>query len=85
MYPFVIVQFHPEKYFEWSPTQDNPHSKIAILANRYFYDFIVEQAKLNYNKFVSEQEESKFLIYNYAPIHSLATRKMGYAQIYLFK
>lgn len=80
-YPFIGVQFHPEKQYEWNPQQRNPHSKISIKANRYFYDLIVDLAKLNNNRFSREKDERKALIYNYFP----RPHDKIYDQIYVFK
>lgn len=81
-YPFVGVQFHPEKQYEWNPQQENPHSRIAIRSNRYFFDLIVDLAKFNKNVFFRNTDEMKALIYNYSP----KTGKVKYYdQIYVFK
>ncbi|KAF6208947.1 hypothetical protein GE061_014690 [Apolygus lucorum] len=77
------TQFHPEKIlFEWTKTLEDPHSLDAILPNRYFYDYFVEHARRNENKFSDKTEETKNLIYNYSPIY---TPKGYFEQMYIFK
>ncbi|XP_039296746.1 gamma-glutamyl hydrolase A-like isoform X2 [Nilaparvata lugens] len=64
--PFVGVQFHPEKpAYEWHPIQHNPHNFKAILANRYFYDWLVNTAKQNDHRYPDKNSEKDALIYNY--------------------
>lgn len=67
-YPFVGLQYHPEKLFEWNPAQNNPHSKFSVRANRYFYDLLVNLARLNRNAFSKEKDERNALIFNYQPL-----------------
>lgn len=67
-YPFLAVQFHPERYFsEWQSPSRSPYSWPAIRANRYFHDLLIELAKYNRNRFPSEREEQDTLINNYVP------------------
>lgn len=81
-YPFLAVQFHPEKQYEWNPYLNTHHSKIVIKANRHFYDVFVDLSKLNNNKFKNVTEERNSLIYNYSPLN---TYKFGsFDQIYVF-
>lgn len=62
------LQYHPEKLFEWNPAQNNPHSKFSVRANRYFYDLLVNLARLNRNAFSKEKDERNALIFNYQPL-----------------
>lgn len=68
-YPQIFgTQFHPEKVpFEWTRGNSDPHGYEAILANRWFYDYFVHNARLNTNRFQSDAEEKANLMYNYAP------------------
>ena len=80
----MATQFHPEKViFEWGEELNLPHYKVAVQANRYFYDTLVKLSKLNSNKFKTEQEERDALIYNYKPIYP-NRKPMIFAQIYIF-
>ncbi|XP_073984569.1 gamma-glutamyl hydrolase-like isoform X2 [Rhodnius prolixus] len=82
-YPFAGLQFHPEKNaYEWRPDLNNPHFPDAIKAARYFFDWIVNESRLNNNKFNSTEEEDAALIYNYQP--TFTKRKLIYDQLYLF-
>lgn len=81
-YPFLALQFHPEKIYEWVPSQNNPHSRNGIQANRYFYDLFVNLAKLNSNAFGREKDERNALIYNYIPRMMKAVSY--FEQIYVF-
>ncbi|RZF45157.1 hypothetical protein LSTR_LSTR007120 [Laodelphax striatellus] len=64
--PFVGVQFHPEKpAYEWHPIQHNPHNYKSILANRYFYDWLVNVSKQNDHRYPNKTAEKDALIYNY--------------------
>lgn len=71
MFPFAGVQFHPEKNaYEWNINQTfNPHFPEAIQSGRYFYDWIVGQARLNDHSFDSSDEEQESLIYNYDTVY----------------
>uniref|UniRef100_A0A224XK60 folate gamma-glutamyl hydrolase n=1 Tax=Panstrongylus lignarius TaxID=156445 RepID=A0A224XK60_9HEMI len=82
-YPFAGLQFHPEKNaFEWRPDLHNPHFPDAIKSARYFFDWIVNESRLNNNKFNNTEEEDAALIYNYQP--TFTKRKLIYDQLYLF-
>lgn len=81
-HPFVGVIFHPEKIaYEWDSKLNISHSKKALVASRYFYDWLVQEAKKNSHSFNSVEEENSALIYNYD-----TTYVNGYyEQVYLFK
>lgn len=83
-YPFMATQFHADKYFEWVPFTNNPHSRVAIKANRYFYDVFINHARLSSNKFKNPYIEFKSLIYNYSPVYSKKTVELGFEQLYVF-
>ncbi|KAK9501321.1 hypothetical protein O3M35_012057 [Rhynocoris fuscipes] len=82
-YPFVGVQFHPEKVeYEWSITQNNPHYPDAIKANRLFYDWLVMEARRNDHQFNDTLKETKSLIYNYQPVFT--GDASNFSQTYIF-
>lgn len=82
-YPFLAVQFHPEKVaFEWL-AETYPHSEDALLANRFFYDILVYYARKNNHKFGDVEKEYHSLIYRNSVVDSRSST--GYfMQIYLF-
>uniref|UniRef100_A0A224XG52 folate gamma-glutamyl hydrolase n=1 Tax=Panstrongylus lignarius TaxID=156445 RepID=A0A224XG52_9HEMI len=84
-YPFVGVQFHPEKVaYEWNPKQNTPHSPLAVRVNRLFYDWLIYQARFSRNGFNSTSIEDRFVIYNFSP--TFTGRKGGYSeQVYFFR
>uniref|UniRef100_A0A171A467 folate gamma-glutamyl hydrolase n=1 Tax=Triatoma infestans TaxID=30076 RepID=A0A171A467_TRIIF len=84
-YPFVGVQFHPEKVaYEWNPSQKTPHSPLAVRVNRLFYDWLIYQARFNRNAFNSTSLEDRFVIYNFSP--TFTGRKGGFSeQVYYFR
>lgn len=83
-YPFVGVQFHPEKNaFEWQPGQNNPHFRKAVYSARYFYDWFVHEAGRNEHHFSTADDEKNALIYNYNPVYT--SKYDGYnEQTYFF-
>lgn len=83
-YPFFGVQFHPEKNaYEWRPSQNNPHSRKAIVSARYFYDWFIQEASKSDHRFVSADDENRALIYTYSPVYT--GRYDGYnEQCYFF-
>ncbi|XP_068437848.1 gamma-glutamyl hydrolase-like [Clinocottus analis] len=81
-YPIYGTQWHPEKNaFEWRNSYI-PHSASAIKTGFYMADFFVKEAKKNFHRFESEEEEQKALIYNYNPVH--AEPNWFFEQIYVF-
>ncbi|KAK7074943.1 hypothetical protein SK128_004358 [Halocaridina rubra] len=67
--PIFGSQFHPEKNpYEW-PNDENhnaiPHDPFAIGVAHFFSNFFTNQARLNTQKFPTEQEEQAALIYNH--------------------
>lgn len=67
--PIVGIQFHPEKNaYEWQ--KKHPSYEDALLATRYFYDWLVTEARKNNHSFADSNEEQDSLIYNYSPSFS---------------
>ncbi|CAH0771306.1 unnamed protein product [Bemisia tabaci] len=84
-FPIVGVQFHPEKHaYEWRENKHYLHTPEAIEAGRYFFNWLVEQSKLNDQSFVSYHDELRSLIFNYHPTFSGAYN-LSYTEMYLFK
>ncbi|XP_050797462.1 gamma-glutamyl hydrolase-like [Gopherus flavomarginatus] len=82
-YPIYGVQWHPEKNpFEWKNVSGIPHSPSAVKVTYYLADFLVNEARKSLHHFPSKDEETKALIYNYAPVFSSAFSI--YQQIYFF-
>ncbi|XP_068438048.1 gamma-glutamyl hydrolase-like [Clinocottus analis] len=81
-YPIYGTQWHPEKNaFEWRNSYI-PHSASAIKTGFYMAYFFVKEAKKNFHRFESEEEEQKALIYNYNPVQTRASSL--FEQIYVF-
>ncbi|KAJ2944337.1 hypothetical protein O0L34_g18340 [Tuta absoluta] len=84
-YPFYGVQFHPEKSaFEWKLSKKYPSSRNAIVANRYFMDFFVNECRKSWHAFASANEENLYLIYNYDPLFT-GILGSAYHQCYMFE
>jgi len=86
-YPFVAVQFHPEKnIFEWSAREPRiPHTSSAVHVALYFAGHFVNMARRSQHHFPDRATEESFLIYNYK---SHYVGKMGldwtFQEAYLF-
>ncbi|XP_078136573.1 gamma-glutamyl hydrolase isoform X2 [Sander vitreus] len=81
-YPIYGSQWHPEKNaFEWGRPYI-PHSPSAVKTTFYMAEFFVNEARRNFHRFESEDEESKALIYNYNPVYS--GPRSAFEQIYFF-
>lgn len=81
-YPVYGTQWHPEKNaFEWSRPYI-PHSPSAVRTTFYMADFFVNEARKNFHRFQSKEEENKALIYNYNPVYTGTTS--AFEQMYLF-
>uniref|UniRef100_A0A3P9QEM5 folate gamma-glutamyl hydrolase n=1 Tax=Poecilia reticulata TaxID=8081 RepID=A0A3P9QEM5_POERE len=79
-FPVYGTQWHPEKNaFEWSRPYI-PHSPSAVRTTFYTAHFFVSEARKNFHRFQSEEEESKALIYNYNPVYT----GNAFEQIYFF-
>ncbi|XP_034934056.1 gamma-glutamyl hydrolase-like isoform X2 [Chelonus insularis] len=85
-YPFYGVQYHPEKNsFEWADRLTGiPHSSNAIKVSQYFANFIVDEARKNFNSFRTKDEEKESLIYNYEVTYT-SSPKSSFTQCYLFE
>ncbi len=82
-YPFMAVQFHPERVFsEFFPNDTKKYSKINMKANRYYYERAVDLAKMNDNQFQYEEEQRDVLIYKYSPMYEKSPN--SYVQLYAF-
>uniref|UniRef100_G3N5Z5 folate gamma-glutamyl hydrolase n=1 Tax=Gasterosteus aculeatus aculeatus TaxID=481459 RepID=G3N5Z5_GASAC len=81
-YPIYGTQWHPEKNaFEWRRPYV-PHSPSAVRISFYAAQFFVNEARKNFHKFDSEEEEGKALIFNYSPVY--AAPRSVFEQIYYF-
>lgn len=82
-YPFVGLQFHPEKNaYEWE--NKDPHSSSAIYSARYFYDWFVNECRKNHHKYLNKSTLESELIYNY-PVTYVSKLKSVYNQVYFFE
>ena len=68
-YPFYGSAYHPEKnQFEFVVNANKgniSHDWNAIQVGQYFGNFLVNEARLNWNHFKNKLEESNHLIYNF--------------------
>ncbi|XP_063768491.1 gamma-glutamyl hydrolase-like isoform X2 [Eleginops maclovinus] len=81
-YPIYGTQWHPEKNaFEWRRPYI-PHSPSAVKTTFYMAQFFVNEARKNFHRFESEEEERSALIYNYNPVR--AVPNSVFEQKYMF-
>ncbi|XP_035981056.1 gamma-glutamyl hydrolase [Fundulus heteroclitus] len=81
-FPIYGTQWHPEKNaFEWSRPYI-PHSPSAIRTTFHMAEFLVSEARKNFHRFQSKEDESKALIYNYNPVYT--GTMSAFEQMYLF-
>lgn len=81
-YPFIGLQFHPEKNaYEWE--KNDPHSVRAIYSARYFIDWFVNKCRRNKHKYINKHELENELIYNY-PTSYVGKLKSVFEQVYFF-
>lgn len=81
-YPFVGLQFHPEKNaYEWE--QNDPHSWSAIYSARFFYDSFVNECRRNNHSYTNKSMLENELIYNY-PTTYVGKLKKKFDQVYFF-
>lgn len=81
-YPFVGLQFHPEKNaYEWR--RNDPHSPSAIYSARYFYDWFVNECRRNNHSYKDNSTLNKELIYNY-PTTYVGKLKSVFEEVYFF-
>jgi len=68
-YPFVGVQFHPEKnIFEWAAKEPRiPHSRHAVHVSLYFATHFVNMARRSTHRFKDRETLEEFLSYRYQP------------------
>jgi len=69
-YPFIGVQFHPEKnIFEWSVKEPRiPHSRHAVHVSLYFATHFVNLARSSTHRFTDRETLERFLSYRYQPL-----------------
>eukprot|EP01017_Pseudomicrothorax_dubius_P029883 TRINITY_DN3670_c0_g1_i2.p1 TRINITY_DN3670_c0_g1~~TRINITY_DN3670_c0_g1_i2.p1 ORF type:complete len:362 (-),score=92.51 TRINITY_DN3670_c0_g1_i2:29-1114(-) len=81
--PFFAVQFHPERsIFEFFPERQITHNKNTIQIAHHWIMSFREFAAKSPNRFPSQEELQKMLIYNYSP---RVTRGIAYfEQAYFF-
>ncbi|XP_026815980.1 gamma-glutamyl hydrolase B-like [Rhopalosiphum maidis] len=81
-YPFVGLQFHPEKNaYEWK--RNDPHSWSAIYSARYFYDWFVNECRKNNHRYIKNSTLENELIYNY-PTTYVGKLNSVFEQVYIF-
>lgn len=83
-YPIAGVQFHPEKNaYEWKSTENNPHSYSAVYSARYFYDWLINRARISTHSFPTPKREQDSSIHNYFPTFT-AKNNYVFDEVYLF-
>ncbi|XP_015365718.1 PREDICTED: gamma-glutamyl hydrolase B-like [Diuraphis noxia] len=81
-YPFVGLQFHPEKNaYEWE--KDDPHSWSAIYSARYFFDWFINECRKNKHRYIKKSTLKNELIYNY-PTTYVGKMHSVFEQVYFF-
>ncbi|XP_060869860.1 gamma-glutamyl hydrolase A-like [Metopolophium dirhodum] len=81
-YPFVGLQFHPEKNaYEWE--RNDSHSWSAVYSARYFYDWFVNECRQNKHRYMKNSILENELIYNY-PTKYIGRLSSVFEQVYLF-
>ena len=84
--PIYASQFHPEKNgFEWTPYEDIPHSKNAVLFMQYLANFFLDEARKNKNRFSEPAEFYKMSINNFTPIYTLMAMNSTLETCYFFR
>ncbi|XP_050544522.1 gamma-glutamyl hydrolase B-like [Daktulosphaira vitifoliae] len=82
-YPFVGLQFHPEKNaYEWE--RNDPHDWDAIYSARFFYDWFLNECRQNKHKYINEEELKAEIIYNYPETHVGNDTYAMFEQVYFF-
>lgn len=81
-YPFVGLQFHPEKNsYEWE--KNDPHSWSAIYSARYFYDWFINECRKNKHRYSNQTELENQLIYNYPKTYTGKLNSV-FEEVYFF-
>ncbi|XP_057680838.1 gamma-glutamyl hydrolase [Corythoichthys intestinalis] len=81
-YPIYGTQWHPEKNaFEWRKPYIT-HTPSGVRVTFFMAEFFVGEARKNFHKFATEEEENQALIYNFSPVKSSA--KSIFEQVYYF-
>uniref|UniRef100_A0A146L944 folate gamma-glutamyl hydrolase n=1 Tax=Lygus hesperus TaxID=30085 RepID=A0A146L944_LYGHE len=81
-YPFAGVQFHPEKsMYDLSENSRYVSNYTAVFANRWFYDWLVMEARMNSNAFPDRPVNDR-IIDRFCPV--LITNKYGTVSNYYF-
>ncbi|XP_019730977.1 gamma-glutamyl hydrolase isoform X2 [Hippocampus comes] len=81
-YPIYGTQWHPEKNaFEWR-RPFVAHTPSGVRVTFFMAEFFVSEARKNFHRFATEDEENQALIYNFSPVKSSA--KSIFEQIYYF-
>lgn len=82
-FPIYGTQYHPEKVYEFN-YEVIDHSFDSLIANEYFGQFFVNEARKSQRKFPSFEEEEKYLIYNFSPKFTFPRISKDFMQIYYF-
>lgn len=81
-YPFVGLQFHPEKNaYEWR--QQDPHGWSAIYSARYFYDWFMNECRRNQHSYANQTALHNELVYNY-PTTYIGKFNYQFEELYFF-
>ncbi|KAG7523990.1 gamma-glutamyl hydrolase-like [Solea senegalensis] len=81
-YPIYATQWHPEKSAFDGTEPHIAHFPSAVMTTYYIAEFFVEEARKNFHRFASKEEERKALIYNYSPVYTGPAS--GFKQLYYF-
>ena len=81
----VGLQFHPSRVsFEWSPASETvDHGGDAVRAMQYVAGWFVGQAKLCTNRWSSDAQRNKALIYHWSPAYTVGLEPV-FEQCYMF-
>ena len=83
----LAVQHHPEKnLFEWAPESNFAHNFLGSSYSQYFGDYFMQLARTSCQRFESEDELDKYLIYNFPVTYSQNMFKdKHFTQMYIFE
>ncbi|XP_022196020.1 gamma-glutamyl hydrolase A isoform X1 [Nilaparvata lugens] len=83
-YPFVGLQYHPEKnVYDWKISHNNSHSIDSIYASRFFFDWLVKESRKSTHKFLNQSIEINSLINNHSPIYT-TNENITFQEFYAF-